>query len=89
VAGAGVRGEAERMSRRPPEATAMRTIVIPSERPAPAAPPPRRGSRRRETVLFLVAIALIALHVIDDNFLQPQPGTSAGDHLAAGSCRSP
>ncbi|HET6690384.1 MAG TPA: CocE/NonD family hydrolase [Miltoncostaeaceae bacterium] len=26
----------------------------------------------------------IALHVVDDSFLQPQPGTSAGDHLAGG-----
>jgi uncharacterized protein len=41
-------------------------------------------ARSRETVLFLIAIALIALHVIDDNFLQPQPGTSAGDHLISG-----
>ena len=31
-----------------------------------------------------LAIALIALHVLDDNFLQPQPGTSPGDHLASG-----
>jgi uncharacterized protein len=34
--------------------------------------------------LFLVAVGLIALHVIDDSFLQPQPGTSAGDHLVSG-----
>jgi uncharacterized protein len=27
---------------------------------------------------------LIAVHVVDDNFLQPQPGTSAGDHLVSG-----
>ena len=26
----------------------------------------------------------IALHVVDDSFLQPQPGTSATDHLAGG-----
>ena len=30
------------------------------------------------------AVAVIALHVVDDNFLQPQPGTSAGDHLVSG-----
>jgi len=35
-------------------------------------------------LLYVAAIALIALHVIDDSFLQPQPGTSAGDHLASG-----
>jgi hypothetical protein len=27
---------------------------------------------------------VIALHVVDDSFLQPQPGTSAGDHLVSG-----
>ncbi len=27
---------------------------------------------------------MIALHIADDNFLQPQPGTSAGDHLVSG-----
>ena len=31
-----------------------------------------------------VALGVIALHVADDNFLQPQPGTSAGDHLVSG-----
>jgi hypothetical protein len=39
---------------------------------------------RTEYALFLVGAALIALHVVDDNFLQPQPGTSAGDHLVSG-----
>jgi uncharacterized protein len=37
-----------------------------------------------ETIVARVAIGLIALHVVDDSFLQPQPGTSAGDHLASG-----
>jgi uncharacterized protein len=37
-----------------------------------------------ETGLARVAFVIGALHVIDDNFLQPQPGTSAGDHLAGG-----
>ena len=37
-----------------------------------------------ETVLARVAIGVVALHVLDDNFLQPNPGTSAGDHLAGG-----
>ena len=27
---------------------------------------------------------VIAVHVVDDNFVQPQPGTSAGDHLISG-----
>jgi uncharacterized protein len=58
------------------------TITRPATTSAP--PPERRGSRSRETFLFLIAIAVIALHVVDDNFLQPQPGTSAGDHLVSG-----
>jgi fermentation-respiration switch protein FrsA (DUF1100 family) len=36
------------------------------------------------TVLFRVAIAVITLHVLDDSFVQPQPGTTAGDHLVSG-----
>jgi hypothetical protein len=36
------------------------------------------------TRLFLLGIALIAVHVVDDNFIQPEPGTSAGDHLVSG-----
>jgi uncharacterized protein len=34
--------------------------------------------------LFALAIAVIAVHVVDDNFVAPQPGTSAGDHLVSG-----
>jgi hypothetical protein len=37
-----------------------------------------------ETVLVRAAIGIVALHVLDDNFLQPQPGTSAPDHLVSG-----
>jgi hypothetical protein len=37
-----------------------------------------------EPVVARAAIGLIALHVADDNFLQPQPGTSAADHLVSG-----
>ena len=39
---------------------------------------------RTLTLVARVAIGLVALHVADDNFLQPQPGTSAGDHLVSG-----
>jgi uncharacterized protein len=42
------------------------------------------GAVRSEIALARIAIALVALHVVDDNFLQPNPGTSAGDHLASG-----
>ena len=52
---------------------------------APVPPHPRRGGgRTRETTLFLLGIAVLALHVLDDSFVQPQPGTGPGDHLVAG-----
>ena len=38
----------------------------------------------RETKLAVTGTAVIAVHVLDDNFLQPQPGTSAADHLVSG-----
>jgi uncharacterized protein len=38
----------------------------------------------RETRLVTVAVATVGLHVADDDFLQPQPGTSATDHLVSG-----
>jgi hypothetical protein len=38
----------------------------------------------RHTLLAGLGIGVLALHVLDDSFLQPQPGTSAGDHLAGG-----
>ena len=37
-----------------------------------------------ETTLVRASIGLVALHVADDSFFQPQPGTSAGDHLVSG-----
>ena len=42
------------------------------------------GALRSEVVVARLAIGVVALHVVDDNFLQPNPGTSAGDHLAGG-----
>jgi hypothetical protein len=39
---------------------------------------------RTEYLSFLVPIGLVALHVADDSFLQPQPGTGVGDHLVSG-----
>jgi uncharacterized protein len=38
----------------------------------------------RQRSLFHLGIALIALHVLDDNFVQPEPGTSPADHLVSG-----
>src|SRR3954469_21907749 len=52
--------------------------------------PRPRASRSRtarfglETVLLLAGVALVALHVADDAFLQPQPGTSPADHVVSG-----
>src|SRR5918995_2204520 len=36
------------------------------------------------TAVFRAATGVLALYVADDRFLQPQPGTSAGDHLVSG-----
>jgi uncharacterized protein len=38
----------------------------------------------RQRLVFLIAVAVIALHVLDDSFIQPEPGTSASDHLVSG-----
>jgi uncharacterized protein len=42
------------------------------------------GAARLETTLAVTGLAVIAVHVLDDNFVQPQPGTSASDHLVSG-----
>ena len=39
---------------------------------------------RTETGLARLALGAVALHTIDDAFLQPNPGTSPADHLAGG-----
>ena len=41
-------------------------------------------SRVTETALARLGLGVVALHVADDSFFQPQPGTSAFDHLAGG-----
>jgi fermentation-respiration switch protein FrsA (DUF1100 family) len=37
--------------------------------------------RPAETWLFRGAVALLVVHLVDHGFLEPRPGTSAGDHL--------
>jgi hypothetical protein len=37
--------------------------------------------RSAESLVFLAAVALVALHVLDDGFFRPEPGTGAGDHV--------
>jgi hypothetical protein len=39
---------------------------------------------RTEVGLARLALAVVSLHVVDDNFFQPSPGTSAADHLVSG-----
>ena len=39
---------------------------------------------RTERGTVTIALAAVALHIADDNFLQPEPGTSPFDHLASG-----
>jgi len=59
-------------------------MVIPAERSGRPARERIANALGSEVVLARVALGLIALHVVDDSFLQPQPGTSAGDHLVSG-----
>ena len=52
-----------------------------------AAPSPSRSAVSRyatERSLALASIGLVGLHVVDDNFLQPEPGMSPVDHLPGG-----
>jgi hypothetical protein len=37
-----------------------------------------------ETLVARASLAVVALHVVDDSFLQPEPGTSPADHLVSG-----
>ena len=39
---------------------------------------------RTERGIVTIALGLIGLHLADDNYLQPEPGTSPLDHLASG-----
>jgi uncharacterized protein len=42
------------------------------------------AAARRESTLARLGLGVVALHVLDDSFVQPQPGTSAGAHLVSG-----
>jgi hypothetical protein len=55
--------------------------AIPAEKGAAARLASTLGT---EAGLARAALAVGALHAVDDNFLQPQPGTSAADHLPGG-----
>jgi fermentation-respiration switch protein FrsA (DUF1100 family) len=69
---------------------AHRGVITPA-RSAPTAPRHKfrltdtaRELVRDEGRLFRLATAVIVIAVADDAFVHPQPGTSAGDHLASG-----
>jgi len=44
----------------------------------------RVTAARAETKVATAAFAAIALHILDDTFVQPEPGTSAADNLVSG-----
>lgn len=68
------------------------TVVAPAADQArlePVPPPPAERERitavtQREHRLFLLAIALVAIAIVDDSFVHTEPGASAGDHLLSG-----
>jgi uncharacterized protein len=62
----------------------MSTLTHPVAESRKAAAARAAAALRSEVGLARLALGIAALHVVDDNFLQPQPGTSAGDHLAGG-----
>ena len=62
----------------------MTITTVATNPPATAVARPWRWRLRDERWLFLLGSALVALHVVDDSFLQPPAGTSAADHLAGG-----
>jgi len=51
---------------------------------ATSKPAVERAGVLTEANVARAAIGLVALHVADDSFLQPQPGTSGADHLVSG-----
>jgi len=61
----------------------MTTTAAPSARPESGIVQLVRTAAR-ETPLAVWGLLAVAVHVLDDSFLQPQPGTSAGDHLVSG-----
>jgi fermentation-respiration switch protein FrsA (DUF1100 family) len=60
------------------------SVAGPSVPAGKAAAARAAAALRTESGLARLALGLGALHVVDDNFLQPQPGTSALDHLPGG-----
>jgi uncharacterized protein len=44
----------------------------------------RVSAAQAETKIAAAGFGVIALHILDDSFFQPEPGTSAADHLVSG-----
>jgi hypothetical protein len=61
----------------------MDVIAHPVMRPSPASAG-RHAAVRVETPWVRLSLGVVGLHVIDDNFLQPEPGVSPTDHLVSG-----
>jgi hypothetical protein len=65
--------------------TVLENGVIPStEAPDRSSSAELPWIARHESALARAGLGAIALHLLDDAFLQPEPGTSAGDHLVSG-----
>ena len=62
----------------------MSTVAHPASESRRAAAARVAAALRTETGLARIALGVGALHVVDDNFLQPEPGVSARDHLWGG-----
>jgi uncharacterized protein len=62
----------------------MSTVAHPSAESGKAAAARAAAAVLTETGLARLALGVAALHVVDDNFLQPEAGTSAADHLWGG-----
>jgi uncharacterized protein len=65
------------------------TTSSPGERLTGIGPPPPGTTATRARIwtaenVALASIGVVALHVVDDNFLQPEPGMAATDHLVSG-----
>ena len=62
----------------------MSTVAQPAVDPKRAAASRIAAALRTEAGLARLALGVVAVHVVDDNFLQPNSGTSAADHLVSG-----
>ena len=66
----------------------MTTIQNTAEGLSQAVPQPAIDARRlslvSQSTIALGSFALLGLHIADDSFLQPEPGTSALDHVPGG-----